>query len=473
MNPRKRKKETIILVCLLVTALLSAYVILTRIENEKASYVIEKANSYIHMLNGTTGKLVWYSQSASAIINACVGNLTNGGKISTKGEGQTWTIDSRIDIDNDDITWISDWSLTLKAKDGLNDDVIKVTANNVVLDGLHIHGNANNQVSGDYAGIRFASVNNGVVENCLIHECMRFGTTLTNSNNCTYSKNTIHNIHDTVGAKGYGIFFWGDSVGDARYNRAINNIIYDIELDGIGLHQQEFFEVIGNTVYDVDTYGIPMADSHRGVINNNQVSNCSRGIVQVAPASNHNTFLGNEIECNENTYGIYLVGDYNNISGNNIYNYNYQGIMCSGNENSFTGNTLVGVTNAYGFYVTGNLNSISGGSITGGSKPAININGGNDNTISGLTIVDTATYHSSAIDLDNADRTLVSNNTIDGYGGASYYAIDIDADCDDTQIFGNSFVDTFPSGIINDLGTNTTVGVNEARAHWLDSNKWV
>ena len=428
-----------------------------------ATYVIEKSDTTGNYRGiRYDGIALSESTDASTVINSVIGNLTNGGTFYTKGAGQTWTINAKINISVDYITWISDWSLTFKAKDRYNDDVIEVDhADSVLLRGLHIDGNAANQDSGEYAGIRFTQVNNGIVDACRIHDCMRFGCDTYNINNCTFSNNVIYNIHDVAAAKGYGIFLWGNVVGDALYNRAINNIVYDVQLDCIGLHQQKFFEIIGNTIYDGDTYGIPAADSHCGVISHNQISNCSRAIVQVLPKCNYNTISGNEIECNRNTYGIYITGDSNTISGNNIYNYHFQGIVCTGGQNVFSANTLTGVTDACGFYVTGSLNLISSNAIYGGSKPAININGGNDNVILGNIMDNTASYQSSVIELDNASRTMINGNKIIGHGTGSYYAIDIDASSDSTQIYTNMFEGTFPSGIFNNLGSNTIVKFNK------------
>jgi hypothetical protein len=335
----------------------------------------------------------------------------------------------------------------------------------VFLRGLHIDGNAANQGSGDYAGIRFTETNNGVVDACRIHDSKRFGCTAYNTNNCTFSNNVIYSIHDVAAAKGYGIFLWGDVVGDALYNRAINNIVYDIQLDCIGLHQQEFFEIVGNTISDGDTYGIPAADSHCGVISHNQISNCSRAVVQVAPKCNHNTISGNEIECGLNLYGIYITGDNNTVSGNNIYNYRYQGIVCAGGQNVFSGNTLNGVLSACGFSVTGSCNLISSNVISGGSKPAVSISGGNDNLVLGNIMDNTAAYRSSVVELKNANRTMINSNKFIAHGTGSYYAIDINSACSGTQVFQNSFVESphggFPLGVLRNLGLNTAVGSNQ------------
>ncbi|MGB9134189.1 MAG: right-handed parallel beta-helix repeat-containing protein, partial [Candidatus Bathyarchaeia archaeon] len=192
-----------------------------------ATYVIEKNATDYYRAVRYDGNVSTESTDASTVINSVIGNLTNGGTFYTIGAGQTWTINAKIKISFDYITWISDWSLTFKAKDRYNDDVIEVDhADNVLLRGLHIDGNAANQDSGEYAGIRFTQVNNGIVDTCRIHDCKRFGCDTYNTNNCTFSNNVIYSIHDA--AKGYGIFLWGNVVGDALYNRAINNIVYDV-----------------------------------------------------------------------------------------------------------------------------------------------------------------------------------------------------------------------------------------------------
>lgn len=431
-----------------------------------ATYVIETDGASSYRAVRYDGIVTFVNTDASVVINNVIGSLTNGGTFCTRGEGQVWTINAKININVDYITWLSDWSLTFKAKDRLNNDVIEVDhADNILLRGLHIDGNAANQGSGEYAGIRFTQNNNGIVDACRIHDCKRFACDTYNINNCTFSNNVIYNIHDVAAAKGYGIFLWGNVVGDALYNRAINNIVYDVQLDCIGLHQQKFFEIIGNTISDGDTYGIPAADSHCGVISHNQISNCSKAIVQVLPKCNYNTISGNEIECNQNTYGIYITGDNNTVSGNNIYNYHYQGIVCAGGQNVFSGNTLTGVKDACGFYVTGSCNLISSNSIFGGSKPAISISNGNDNLILGNIMDNTASYQSSVVELSNANRTMINTNKFMAHGAGSYYAIDINSACNGTQVFQNSFVESshggFPLGILRNLGLNTAVKFNQ------------
>lgn len=411
-------------------------------------------------IDGGEWKLISYLPLSPAnnitVINQAIVALTAGRtwkeKVQVLGN---YTISASITISTS-YTILEGGKYTLS--DGVNDDVIVVgPATDVEVRSVEIDGNAANQASDDYSGIRLRNVTDGLVEECKIYNCRRLGITTYNCNRCTIFNNIIHDIYDVAAPdKGYGIFMWGTVVGDSQYNEIIGNTIYNILLDGIGCHQQQYNIIADNNIYNVDTYGIPLADSHHNVIVGNQLTNCQYGIILMAPTPTYNVIVGNDVDAATKAYGINIAGNYNTVSGNNVYNFDYRGIsFVGGNENVICDNTIFGVTYATCVYGTGNFNILSGNTIHGGRGPGIHINGGDDNIVVDNILNDTAKYHASAITLANADRTKVRNNKIIGHGVGSYYAIDIDANCDSTEVFGNDFVGTFPSGIINDLGTNT------------------
>jgi len=95
---KTKKLETVLLVWLVIITL--AYIqtrfqveqiVVPKLEIElgssvsllekSASYIVGKSGTYTYMLNGATGKLDWYYTDSSEVINACIGNLTNGGNI--------------------------------------------------------------------------------------------------------------------------------------------------------------------------------------------------------------------------------------------------------------------------------------------------------------------------------------------------------------------------------------------------------
>lgn len=69
-------------------------------------------------------------------------NKFGGGTLVTKGAGQTWTCATTINSQGDNVTWISDWSLTITIVNGLDDNVVFADLHdNLVFKGLHIDGN--------------------------------------------------------------------------------------------------------------------------------------------------------------------------------------------------------------------------------------------------------------------------------------------------------------------------------------------
>jgi hypothetical protein len=56
---------------------------------------------------------------------------------------------------------------------------------------------------------------------------------------------------------------------------------------------------------------------------------------------------------------------------------------------------------------------------------------------------------------------MINSNKIIGHGTPSNYSIYIDASSDGTQICSNMFEGTFPSGILQNLGSNTIAKLNK------------
>lgn len=74
--------------------------------------------------------------------------IFGGGVLVTKGAGETWTTQTTIDSQGANVTWISDWGLTIQPQNGLNANVVTITHDYVTLIGLKINGNGANQTGG-------------------------------------------------------------------------------------------------------------------------------------------------------------------------------------------------------------------------------------------------------------------------------------------------------------------------------------
>jgi hypothetical protein len=72
-------------------------IVKAQVSYKAADYIIFKDGSYTCLLDGRSGSLQWRSLSTSAILQAALGNLTNGGKILFSTDN--YVIDSNIIVD--------------------------------------------------------------------------------------------------------------------------------------------------------------------------------------------------------------------------------------------------------------------------------------------------------------------------------------------------------------------------------------
>jgi len=107
------------------------------------SYLIDSNGTYTIAKNGTTGKIEFGSTNASAIMNMCYGNLSNGGTIHLKS---LITCDSTVKATNDTVLEGEGWQTGLKLASGktshLLENVDKTTNGNkgIVVRNLKLEG---------------------------------------------------------------------------------------------------------------------------------------------------------------------------------------------------------------------------------------------------------------------------------------------------------------------------------------------
>jgi len=68
-------------------------------------------------------------------------NGQGGGQMRTIGGGEVWEISSDIDSQGDNVRWVGDWGLTLRASAGMNDTMILIKDSNITIQGLYLDGN--------------------------------------------------------------------------------------------------------------------------------------------------------------------------------------------------------------------------------------------------------------------------------------------------------------------------------------------
>jgi len=128
----------------------------------EASYVVGVYNStHYYSKNGTTGEYEGLSTNASAIFNACFGNLTSGGRVFAVAG--TYMITVAIEMTYDSLELVGEGESTiLYLANGANDNVVEITGNDVQycrVSDLRIDGNDGNNDAGNgiYINTPYAS----------------------------------------------------------------------------------------------------------------------------------------------------------------------------------------------------------------------------------------------------------------------------------------------------------------------------
>lgn len=111
------------------------------------SYMVYIDDSTVYMKNGSSQKIEWSSVNASAVFNACVGNLTNGGKILVKAG--TYLGHLTINNDNIQIEGEEQEATIIKLPEGANIDVINVQAYGCTISNLKVDGNKDHNTNGN------------------------------------------------------------------------------------------------------------------------------------------------------------------------------------------------------------------------------------------------------------------------------------------------------------------------------------
>lgn len=229
-----------------------------------ASFIVSKHGSTIYMRNGSTGAIEWSSSNASAVINACIGNLTDGGRIFVKA-GTYLTSAPISDQNQDNIILIGEGTSTiLRLSNSINDDIICLeSVSGWKIAYLQLDGNKANNGKGKGCGVNIRLSNNihilnvniantsaeairlGVgaediygandylIQNCKLSSSNHTAILLISSDRGIISQNTIVNIgRDTSN----GIFLSGSSsYGGCKNVIVTNNIVNTTDKGDVGI----------------------------------------------------------------------------------------------------------------------------------------------------------------------------------------------------------------------------------------------
>lgn len=191
-------------------------------------------------------------------------NTQGGGTLRTRGPGETWTAQTQINSQGDDVTWLSDWGLRIRAMNALNTNLIMVDHDRIWFVGLYLDGNKANQTGGhDYSGIFTWPGVGSEVYDVYVDRCRIIN----------FYKNSIEFGHARRVGVWRSLLTGGDYNGisisrNCQYAWAEDNYINDFSDVGITCYdlyeQNRHVHIRGNTIENINgTTGF--SNSHWGI----------------------------------------------------------------------------------------------------------------------------------------------------------------------------------------------------------------
>jgi len=406
-------------------------------------YLIWRSISTYYVKDARTGIISHTGPEPGAVIEWAWTQLSSGGIIRTFGAGETWTLETSVNSQSDCVTWISDKSLTFKAKDALNTSPIDITHDNVTLIGLKVDGNEAGQTgdlscillngtlygqaiecSVSYAarktsargeGIEFLSSSRGGIYNCFGYYCDHDCFKIRSSTDCIVTGCIAASDNESQQSGGIQLY-------NSDNCTVVGNVVYGqgrTYEHGIKLHSASNNVVDGNKINNVGRMGVYLigknGKSNYNVISNNQITNVNQwsgedhkgyGIyLEKHTASGdvgynrYNLIEGNHITNCSN--GIYISDIHNQVINNYIYA-TQNLIRVAGNYTVVTGNKIYGTKSEveYGILLGQNIcyclvndNHIYNVGLNSGYQAGISLYGGNCfNLIEGNHIIGITRY---------------------------------------------------------------------------------
>jgi parallel beta-helix repeat protein len=202
------------------------------------------------------------------------------------------------------------------------------------------------------AGINLKNVDNGTIVNCNISNNNGYGISLSNlSENNTISFNTIYDN---------GIY--GIQILNSNYTNLRNNTIYNHNNNfeaGIYLNNSANYTELFNNTLNNNYYGIQSINSSNLKIAQNNISVVDHGIIFQGYLTQNCLVSNNTITISiASTRGILSYGSYNSFYNNTINSANVgTGIYIAGSNCLVKQNSILDCT--YGIYINGDFNNIS------------------------------------------------------------------------------------------------------------------
>jgi parallel beta-helix repeat protein len=323
----------------------------------------------------------------------------------------------------------------IKAKDGLNANLIVIRNDSVVIEKLRIDGNAANQTANSncvwYTGT------NGVVRDCFVHDAN--GYNIVGFPGATQWIVAGNHSYSTSSSKSYPHI--GIELQGATYCTVVENYVFGVRDNGIYLWNSSgdnhHNAVVGNVVRDCGVTGIELEDgAHDNSVVGNVVNNCRWGIWLNdnggTGAPKYNTVSGNAVTGSQ-MYGIQLNGvSASTISNNSVRGGVAHGInainvrACAFVANSVTENRRVGIMlqDSSDCVVDGNVAVNNGQDPYSGTQKAgvfLSHTSGTctDNVVTNNRCVDTQSSRTQSYGIvvsDGANGNFVAHNVLDGNG---------------------------------------------------------
>jgi len=191
----------------------------------------------------------------------------------------------------------------------------------------------------------------------------------------------------------------------SSFSNIIDNNIISGSIEGIHLYESSYVNITRNVIVDTYYYSINLDESNHIYIAHNKISyGRLDGIYMVY--SDHNTIYNNTINdiTHSSSSGIYLFGDYNNISENIIERCYRAGISILHNNFNIISDNIIDTTNESGivFESCSNL-SVKGNVITNVSEIGIKLENCLNFNVQGNVITNASEFGVGLINSESGD----------------------------------------------------------------------
>ncbi len=319
-------------------------------------YTIESNGFNYTMFNQATQKIEWTYFSASAIIEAAIGNLTKGGIVSIK-DG-IYIISTQIEIINNNIIIVGQsWETELLlANSTMSALFYAYNKNGLIIDNITLNGNKydsdNSCNIGVQHGINFIECNNSRIIKTWIKNFKHTGINLFGGSNNEILYNIVENNGDMDSASGSGIDCDGSNNTVISKNLAISNYVNGIWVTGTsGVVMNVTVSencLVGNGGSITEGHGIHIGTAMgkvENIIVKNNIVNGSKGYAGILITSTFYSKIENNTSQNNKGRGISLLNsEYLTIIGNKVTdNGDYGGIVLTDKSsfNFIANNTLM------------------------------------------------------------------------------------------------------------------------------------